>query len=192
MKRWPNLKQLLEEHPVFVLALLAIGSFAAGTGAVLFIQQTADLQTITRPKLEAYEAQAKKLESAETTHAAAILTIKNANETENAELQKRHGEEIGAKTSRLEQEIGGLRQQLSEATAQLSTYQDRERGEQRETERIKTEGGIYRVPDESTVWLVRGGKRFGVKEESELRRLTGQHSSQALPNSLIMRIPIEK
>jgi hypothetical protein len=150
-KRRPSLKQLMEDHILFVLTSIAISAFLAGIAVVPFIQRTGNLHTMTRHSFE-----------------------------------------------KLEDNMDGLRKQLSEvntmlskATSELGTHQSRERAEAEELERIKWEGGIYRVPNEPAVWLIRGGKRHRVPSETHLRRLTGRGSSEAEPNALILKIPVE-
>jgi hypothetical protein len=165
-----DLRSLLEHHPLFVLCALAITAYCSGCATVIFIQRTEQLVMITPLELQQYQNDDKKY----------------------ADLQQHYDEDLGRLEPDLRSQITKLQSDLAAAQSQLTPLLQQVLDEQHRVNTIlQNAGAIYRVPGEPTVWLIQGGHRLALHSEAELRQRTGLHSSQAIADALILRIPIQ-
>ena len=92
----------------------------------------------------------------------------------------------------LETSLRGYHTANSYLLNDLAVFKNKALADQKEVDRIKTHGGIYRFPQEPTVWLVRGGKRYRIKNPVDFSILEpGRTTDDAETNEHIASIPVE-
>ena len=172
-----------------------------------------------REKVEQYQDQAKNLESklntAQTQISAGQKQLKNlqaqfeqeqesledlkietdskynALETEFGAAKDKQAQDLKDLQNQSDKRVSDVQSELDSNRKKLAGYTDKEQAQTAEVAQIEVQGGIYRVPQEPTVWLVRGGRRYRVRSDDELYSLTGQSSGRAIVTEAILRVPIE-
>ena len=112
-------------------------------------------------------------------------------ETEFGAAKDKQAQDLKDLQNQFDKRVSDVQSELDSDRKKLAGYADKEQAQTAEVAQIEVQGGIYRVPQEPTVWLVRGGRRYRVRSDDELYSLTGQNSGRAIVTEAILRIPIE-
>jgi chromosome segregation ATPase len=134
-----------------------------------------------------FEQEEKSLENFKTETASKYNTL----ETEFGAAKDKQAQDLKDLQNQADKRVSDVQSELDSDRKKLAGYADKEQTQTAEVAQIEVQGGIYRVPQEPTVWLVRGGRRYRVRSDDELYALTGQNSGRAIVTEAILRIPIE-
>lgn len=115
----------------------------------------------------------------------------NTLETEFGAAKDKQAQDLKDLQNQSDKRVSDVQSELDSDRKKLAGYADKEQAQTAEVAQIEVQGGIYRVPQEPTVWLVRGGRRYRVRSDEELFSLTGQNSGRAIVTEAILRIPVE-
>jgi predicted nucleic acid-binding Zn-ribbon protein len=111
--------------------------------------------------------------------------------TEFSAAKDKQAQDLKDLQNQSDKRVSDVQSELESSRKKLAAYTDKEQVQTAEVAQIEVQGGIYRVPQEPTVWLVRVGRRYRVRSDDELTSLTGQNSGRAIVTEAILRVPIE-
>ena len=134
-----------------------------------------------------FEQEQKSLEDFKTETNLKYNTL----ETEFGAAKDKQAQDLKDLQNQSDKRVSDVQSELDSDRKKLAGYADKEQAQTAEVAQIEVQGGIYRVPQEPTVWLVRGGRRYRVRSDDELYSLTGQNSGRAIVTEAILRIPVE-